>query len=144
MHCASPFPVGEDVRGLNPFIARRFGPSGNAWPRQVPPLRRRVFGLGRRHLFRVRKDVHHDAISHACVSLRDAWPFQRLAPIMERLGLNQSNWVETVCGFGRQFKHAAGRSGSLVDAVAPLGALVPGQGGGSNRLFIGRWLDAEP
>ena len=48
---------------------------------------------------------------------RGAIPDQ-LAPIMERLGLNQSNWVETVRGFGRLFKQAAGRSGSLVDAAA--------------------------
>ena len=27
---------------------------------------------------------------------------------------------------------------------APLAALVPGQGGGSNRLCVGHWLDAEP
>jgi hypothetical protein len=41
-----------------------------------------------------------------------------LAPIMERLGLNRLNWVETVRGFGRLFKQAAGRSSSLVDAAA--------------------------
>jgi hypothetical protein len=35
-----------------------------------------------------------------------------------RLGLNRSNWVETVSGFGRLFKQAAGRSSSLVDAAA--------------------------
>jgi hypothetical protein len=33
---ASLFPVGEDVRSLNPFIAKRFGPGGDAWARQVP------------------------------------------------------------------------------------------------------------
>ncbi len=27
---------------------------------------------------------------------------------------------------------------------APLAALVPGQGGGSNRVCVGHWLDAEP
>jgi len=42
----------------------------------------------------------------------------RLAPILDRLGLNRSNWVETVRGFGRLFKQAAGRSSSLVDAAA--------------------------
>ena len=40
-----------------------------------------------------------------------------LAPIMERLGLARSNWVETVRGFGQMFKQAAGRSSSLVDAA---------------------------
>jgi hypothetical protein len=41
-----------------------------------------------------------------------------LAPIMERLALNRSNWVETVRGFGRLFKQAAGRQSSLTDAAA--------------------------
>jgi hypothetical protein len=41
-----------------------------------------------------------------------------LAPIVDRLGLNRSNWVETVRGFGRLFKQAAGRSSSLIDAAA--------------------------
>jgi hypothetical protein len=45
-------------------------------------------------------------------------PDNHLPPIMERLGLNRSNWVETVRGFGRLFKQAAGRSSSLVDAAA--------------------------
>ena len=58
---------------------------------------------------------------------------------MDRLGINRSNWVETVRGFGRLFKQAAGRPRSLLDAEA----VVPGQGGGSNRLCVGHWLDAE-
>jgi hypothetical protein len=41
-----------------------------------------------------------------------------LAPMVDRLGINRSNWVETVRGFGRLFKQAAGRSSSLVDAAA--------------------------
>ena len=41
-----------------------------------------------------------------------------LAPIVERLGLNRSNWVETVRGFGRLFKQAAGRSSSVVGHAA--------------------------
>jgi hypothetical protein len=41
-----------------------------------------------------------------------------LAPIVDRLGINRSNWVETVRGFGRLFKLAAGRPTSLVDAAA--------------------------
>jgi len=41
-----------------------------------------------------------------------------LAPILDRLGLDRSNWVETVSGFGRMFKQAAGRSSSLMDAAA--------------------------
>jgi hypothetical protein len=32
--------------------------------------------------------------------------------------INRSNWVETVRGFGRLFKQAAGRLSSLVDATA--------------------------
>jgi hypothetical protein len=52
---------------------------------------------------------------------------KHLAPIVERLGLNPSNWVETVRGFGRLFKQAAGRSSLLVDAAGTLlEALVPG------------------
>jgi hypothetical protein len=41
-----------------------------------------------------------------------------LAPIVDRLGINRSNWVETVRGFGRLFKQAAGRPSALVDAAA--------------------------
>jgi hypothetical protein len=37
-----------------------------------------------------------------------------LAPILDRLGVNRSIWVETVHGFGRLFRQAAGRSISLV------------------------------
>jgi hypothetical protein len=33
--------------------------------------------------------------------------------IVERLGLNRSNWVETVRNFGRLFKQAAGRSSDV-------------------------------
>ncbi len=69
---------------------------------------------------------------------------EHLAPIVERLGLNQSNWVETVRGFGRLFKQAAGRSSSLVDAAALLAALVSEQGGGPKGLSVGQRLDAEP
>jgi hypothetical protein len=32
-----------------------------------------------------------------------------MAPIVERLGLNRSNWVETVCGFG-PLVHCSDRS----------------------------------
>jgi hypothetical protein len=48
---------------------------------------------------------------------REAIP-DHLTPIMERLALNRSNWVETVRGFGRLFKQAAGRQSSLIDAAA--------------------------
>jgi hypothetical protein len=41
-----------------------------------------------------------------------------LAPIVDRLGINRSNWVETVRGFGRLFKQAAGRPSSLLEAAA--------------------------
>ena len=52
-----------------------------------------------------------------CADKRGAIP-DHLAPIMDRLGLNRSNWVETVRGFGRLFRQAAGRTSSLVDAAA--------------------------
>ena len=41
-----------------------------------------------------------------------------LAPIVDRLGINRSNWVDTVRSFGRLFKQAAGRPSSLIDAAA--------------------------
>jgi REP element-mobilizing transposase RayT len=40
-----------------------------------------------------------------------------LAPILDRLGLDQSNWVKTVLEFGRMFKQAAGRASSLARAA---------------------------
>ena len=40
-----------------------------------------------------------------------------LAPILDRLGVDRSNWVQTVCDFGRMFKQAAGRASSLVHAA---------------------------
>jgi hypothetical protein len=40
-----------------------------------------------------------------------------LAPILDRLGVDRSNWVDTVRDFGRMFKQAAGRAGSLMSAA---------------------------
>jgi hypothetical protein len=40
-----------------------------------------------------------------------------LAPILDRLGVDRSNWVQTVREFGRMFKQAAGRASSLVQAA---------------------------
>ena len=40
-----------------------------------------------------------------------------LAPLLDRLGLDRSNWVNTVRDFGRRFKQAAGRVSSLARAV---------------------------
>jgi hypothetical protein len=40
-----------------------------------------------------------------------------LAPILDRLGVDRSNWVDTVRDFGRMFKQAAGRASSLVRAA---------------------------
>ena len=40
-----------------------------------------------------------------------------LAPILDRLGVDRSNWVQTVRDFGRMFKQAAGRASSLVQAA---------------------------
>ncbi len=40
-----------------------------------------------------------------------------LAPILDRLGVDRSNWVQTVRDFGRMFKQAAGRARSLVQAA---------------------------
>ena len=41
-----------------------------------------------------------------------------LAPILDRLGLDRSNWVKTVREFGRMFKQAAGRASSLAARAA--------------------------
>jgi REP element-mobilizing transposase RayT len=40
-----------------------------------------------------------------------------LAPILDRLGVDRSNWVDTVREFGRMFKQAAGRVSSLMRAA---------------------------
>ncbi len=40
-----------------------------------------------------------------------------LAPILDRLGLERTHWVETVRDFGRMFKQAAGRWSSLAQAA---------------------------
>jgi REP element-mobilizing transposase RayT len=40
-----------------------------------------------------------------------------LAPILDRLGLERSHWIETVRDFGRMFKQAAGRWSSLAHAA---------------------------
>ena len=36
-----------------------------------------------------------------------------LAPVLDRLGVDRSNWVHTVRDFGRMFEEAAGRASSL-------------------------------
>jgi hypothetical protein len=41
----------------------------------------------------------------------------RLAPILDRLGIDRSRWVNTVRDFGRMFKQAAGRATSLPRAA---------------------------
>ena len=43
---------------------------------------------------------------------------EHLVSIVDRLGINRSTWVETVRGFGRLFKQAAGRPRSLDDAAS--------------------------
>ena len=40
-----------------------------------------------------------------------------LAPILDWLGVDRTNWVDTVRDFGRMFKQAAGRASSLVGAA---------------------------
>jgi Transposase IS116/IS110/IS902 family len=58
-------------------MAKRFGPPGNAWARQIRLSRSRSFELGTRYAHRARKDRlekerHYNAASHACVRLCDA------------------------------------------------------------------------
>jgi REP element-mobilizing transposase RayT len=40
-----------------------------------------------------------------------------LAPILDRLGVDRANWVQTVRDFGRLFKQVVGRASSLVSAA---------------------------
>ena len=40
-----------------------------------------------------------------------------LAPILDRLGLDRSHWVNTVREFGHMFEQAAGRASSLARAA---------------------------
>ena len=69
-----------------------------------------------------------------------------LAPIVDRLGINRSNWVETVRGFGRLFKQAAGRPSSLLEAASrhARGGWFQGKIAGRIGLCVGHWLEAEP
>ncbi len=55
--------------------------------------------------------------------------------ILDRFGVDRSNWVQTVREFGRMFKRAAGRANSLTDA-APLAALVSGEGGRASCVSV--------
>jgi hypothetical protein len=73
---------------------------------------------------------------HKCGAIRD-----NLAPILDRLGLDRSNWVKTVREFGRMFKQAAGHASSLARA-ALLAAVVSGKGGRSSRVCPSEWIDA--
>jgi hypothetical protein len=66
-----------------------------------------------------------------------------LAPLLDRLGLDQSNWVKTVLEFGRMFKQAAGRASSLgACGAGVLATLVSGKGGCSSCLSLGKRFDA--
>jgi hypothetical protein len=47
---ASRFPAGEGVHTPNSFLARRFGPHGTAWARQIHRSRSGFFELGPRHV----------------------------------------------------------------------------------------------
>jgi hypothetical protein len=67
-----------------------------------------------------------------------------LAPIMERLGVNRSNGLETA-----RLRSTVQAGGGAIELArrcrsAPFAALVPAQGGGSNGLCEAHWLDAEP
>ena len=60
---------------------------------------------------------------------------ERQAELRERLA--NLSWF--------MFKPATGRPSSLVDAAARCSRRwFPGQDGGSIRLCVGHWLDAEP
>ena len=57
------------------------------------------------------------SIGPAGRSVRTSAGQSQLAPILDRLGLDRSNWVKTVREFGRMFKQAAGRASSLARAA---------------------------
>ena len=57
-----------------------------------------------------------DWTGRECAGQRGAIP-DSLAPILDRLGIDRSNWVNTVRDFGRMFKQAAGRASSLARAA---------------------------
>jgi hypothetical protein len=59
-----------------------------------------------------------------------------LGPILDRLGLDRSNWVQTVRDFGRMFKQAAGRWSSLARS-APHHSRRWFQGKAAARLAFG-------
>ena len=62
------------------------------------------------------------------------------AEIGPTISISCSAIDRTSPGDGPPTRSPAGRPGSLLDAAA----LVPRQRGGSNRLCLGHWLDAEP
>ena len=71
---------------------------------------------------------------------------EHLAPILERLGINRANWLDTVRGFGRMFKQVAGRSSSLVDAAPRRGDHGSGSRASEQRerRFFNRTLGLRP
>ncbi len=75
-------------------------------------------------------------VSRICRSYRRQLEPDDLAPILDRLGVDRLNWVQTVRDFGRMFKQAAGRASSLVQAAPRLFAtLVSGQSGGAGGIL---------
>ena len=81
---ASRFPAGEDVHSPNPFLARRFGPHGTAWARQIPLLRSGLFELGPRHVYRGRDTASAPVVplgedrSEAAVPFQFRWVAMRV------------------------------------------------------------------
>jgi hypothetical protein len=47
-------PVGKEITSSNPFVARRFGPPGNDWARQIRQSRNRSFEVGPHYVFKGR------------------------------------------------------------------------------------------
>jgi hypothetical protein len=107
-------------RGWRAPAFRRFGPTSTETV-PVEPLRRLNVRASDQGFLPIQVEHYVMLLDWTGRELRadkrGAIP-DHLAPIVERLGLNRSNWAETVRGFGRLFKQAAGRSSSLVDAAA--------------------------
>ena len=63
----------------------------------------------------------------------------QLAPILDRLGLDRSNWVKTVREFGRMFKQAAGLTSEPAEFERPEAS--PRAGRVTASLWIAPYCD---
>ena len=71
-------------------------------------------------------EVFLKALDNRAITIRLDKPGERdkcgaipedLTPILDRLGVDRSNWMQTVREIGRMFTQATGRASSLVNAA---------------------------